>query len=179
MKKILLITALLISLTSCAATPRISPKKRGIDPEFKPYIQEYKFIIGKGYESKFKKLSMNFANLSPGVLGTCYWLLNGEYEIEINKNWWYNEYTNFIDKKFVSYHELEHCIKHRLHSDRKKKVEDIVDFWEEILYQVGIISKPGYLEDGCPASIMHSVIFSFSCQIKHYDYYIDEIRNTK
>ena len=177
MAKIIGVILLFFSLQSCAVSPRYSPKQKGIDPEFKPYIQEYRNIIGKNkHKDRFERLHMNFVNLDSGILGRCFWLLNGEYEIEMDREWWYS-YASFYDKQFVAYHELEHCIRYRLHSNRKEEIENIADFWEEVLFQIGIIDKPGYLKDGCPASIMHSHNTSDWCHIKHYTYYIKEIRN--
>lgn len=180
MRKIILLILLAFSTTSCAATPRISAKKTGINEEFKPYIQNYKYIIGeKKYSNKFKYLHMNFADLEGSIIGRCWWLLNGEYEVEIDINYWkWNEH-NFLAKEFLIYHELEHCIRSRMHTNKQSKIESIEDFFEEIGFQLGIIKRLGYLKDGCPASIMHSHAFSDNCRIKHRYYYFNEMRNWK
>jgi len=176
MKKFLFLMILTMSFSSCAVYPRVTPKQKGVDKTFEPYIKEYRYLIGQdSYSDRFKKLHMNFTDLEPGILGRCWWLLNGELEIEMDKEWWYS-YASFYDRQFVAYHELEHCIRKRMHTNRKEEIENIVDFWEEILYMVGIIPKPGSLPDGCPASIMHSHSLELHCQVKHYNYYIKEIQ---
>lgn len=170
----------LLLATSCSAFPRITHQKKGINPEFKPYIDSYRNIIGKNkYQSKFDNLSMNFKNLENGVVGKCWWLLSGGFEIEIDLDWWYSHIFNPLAKEFLIYHELEHCIRYRMHTDRKSEIKNIVDFFEEIAYRMGLISKPGYLNDGCPASLMHSYVMEYWCREKHYSYYIREMQKWK
>ena len=162
---------------SCSALPRATHHKKGIDPVFKPYIESYKTIIGKSkYEYKFKKLSMNFKKLENDVIRKCWWLLDGGYEIEVDPDWWYGNIFDPEAQEFLAYHELEHCIRYRLHSNKKDEIENISDFFEEIGYYLGILSKPGYLSDGCPASLMHSHVMSYRCRKKHYIYYIKELQ---
>ena len=171
------IFSLLIFITSCSALPRVAHYQKGIDPTFKPYIESYRNIIGeKKYQNKFDNLSMNFKNLEGNAVGKCWWLLNGGFEIEVDTSWWYNNMFDSKAKEFLTYHELEHCIRYRMHTDRKHKIETIVDFFEEIGYYLGIISKSGYLEDGCPASLMHSHVMDYRCREKHYLYYIKELQ---
>lgn len=156
---------------------RSIPNQPGVDPYFKEYVQEYRNIIGhKKYEERFNSLSMNFVpTIGGNVIGRCYWLLNGGYEIEIDKKWWHNSYASFNQKKFLIFHELEHCIRYRMHTD-KKEIDTIVDFFEMIGRYIGLISEKGYLPDGCPASIMHSTSIDAWCAYRHYLYYIREMQ---
>lgn len=175
-----LIFTIVFLITSCSALPRITHYKKGIDPQFKLYIESYRNIIGKNkYQYKFDNLSMNFRKLEPGTIGRCWWLLDGGFEIEIDTNWWYYNKFNQKSKEFLTYHELEHCIRYRMHTDRKRKIENIVDFFEEIGYYIGIIPKPGHLPDGCPSSLMHSHVMDYKCREKHYVYYIKEMQRWK
>jgi hypothetical protein len=163
--------------TACAnSVPRVTPNKKGVDPIFDIYVENYKQLIGEGYEDRFEILHMNFAELEGEVVGRCYWLLGGGYEVEIDTAFWNNTF-NPRKKEFVVYHELEHCIRFRMHTNKKEQMENIVDFFEEIAYRLGIIKKPGLLEDGCPSSIMNSRVIGPMCRIMHHDYYLDEIRN--
>lgn len=181
MKKMnkLLFLLVCLSFAACAVTPRVTAHKPGIDPEFVPYIQQYQDIVGHNYSEKFKILSINIVELDPRILGRCYWLLGGGYEVEINKEWWVSPFTDFTDRQFVVFHELEHCIRYRMHTNKKQEIDTIVDFLEEIGYYLGFLEKKGYLPDGCPASIMHSHVLGYWCQKKHYKYYIQEMRNWK
>jgi hypothetical protein len=173
MKKLLII---LFFLTSCSVMPRVSHKKKGINPEFKPYVESYRAIIGKdNYKKSFEKLSLNFAELKDGVVGRCWWLMNGGYEVEIDTNFWYNNMFDPMIKEFLIYHELEHCIRYRMHTNKPYKINNLDDFWSTIGYYLGIMGRKGYLKDGCPASIMHSHTMSWKCRPRHYIYYIKEI----
>jgi hypothetical protein len=179
MTKLLSVLVFTFVFSACAVTPRVTAHKSGIDPEFVPYIDQYQDIVGYQYYKRFEMLSMNVVELDSGTLGRCYWLLGGGYEIEINKQWWTSPLIDFVDRQFVVFHELEHCIRHRMHSNRKHQIETIVDFLEEVGYYLGILEKRGYLPDGCPSSIMHSHVMGYWCQEKHYKYYIKEMRNWK
>ena len=172
---------IILFLNSCSALPRVRQQQKGIDPTFKPYIESYRNIIGKdNHKHKFSRLSMNFKKLESGTVGKCWWLLNGDFEIEIDPDWWYQYYTfDPIARELLAYHELEHCIRYRMHTNRKKEINNIADFFEEIGYYLGLIEKPGYLKDGCPASLMHSHIMSYDCRKKHYYYYIQELKKWK
>ena len=178
--KFILILLMLMSTPSCAGLvlPRMSTEKKGIDAEFKPYIASYRNLIGEEkYQSRFDVLSMNFKDLEDSTIGRCWWLVNGKLEIEIDKVYWKNETS--IGREFLAYHELDHCIRSRLHTNRKHKIENILDFFDEMGYYLGIIRKKGTLEDGCPASLMHSHTMSWFCREKHYIYYLEELKNYK
>lgn len=161
--------------TSACAIIRVVPKTKGIDSTFEPYIEDYKHLIGGGYEKRFENLHINFAKLEGEVVGRCYWLLAGGFEVEIDTDFWLNT-LNPQKKAFVVYHELEHCIRLRMHTDKKPEMENIVDFIEEIGYKLGIIKKYGELRDGCPSSLMNSMVINGWCRIKHYNHYLEEIR---
>jgi hypothetical protein len=176
----ILIWLTLFSFYSCAAYPRLSAKTPGIHPELVPYIYDYRYLIGENsYSDRFRVLSANIVDMDSGILGVCRWLLDGGKEIEINKKYWYSSETTFYDRYFTVMHELEHCIRNRGHTDVKKEIENLTDFFEEIGRYMGIIETKHNLKDGCPASVMHSTSFSFYCQQTHYNYYIKEIREWK
>lgn len=176
-KILLLITMFLFPSCSGLVLPRITPHKKGVDKAFKHHIVSYKKIIKneRRYKPKFKVLSMNFAELSETVVGRCWWLLNGDLEVEIDTKYW--KMASFIDRQFLVYHELEHCIRGRLHTNKKENIENILDFFEEILYYLGFKSGKAYLKDGCPNDIMNTHTMGWLCQQKHYTYYLDKIKN--
>lgn len=166
----------LLFFISCSTQLRMSHKQKGIDPTFEPYVTEYRHLIGKDkFVERFDKLSINFKDLDDKTVGRCFWLVLGGYEIEINEKWW--KYYMFYPevKELVMYHELEHCIRYRFHTDKKEYINSVSDFFERVLYYIGIIPENGYLRDGCPVSIMHSQVMSHYCRNKHYEYYIQEI----
>lgn len=175
MKYILLI---LMFLASCSSMSRVNYKQEGIDPEFKPYIESYRILIGKNnYKKSFQRLNLNFADLKNGAVGRCWWLANGGYKVEIDTSFWYDNMFDPMVKEFLIYHELEHCIRYRMHTNKPFEINSFSDFWGTIGYYLGFMGRKGYLKDGCPASIMHSHIMSWKCRPKHYMYYIKEIMN--
>jgi|VirMetMinimDraft_7_1064189.scaffolds.fasta_scaffold09927_2 hypothetical protein len=161
---------------SCSTYPRISAKQEGINPVFEPYVESYRILIGEdSHEDRFENLNINFSKLEGSVIGRCWWLANGGYEIEIDSTWWYLSMFNQHEREFVMYHELEHCIRYRLHTDRVRKIHNFTSFLDEIGYYIGFVEKKEYLKDGCPASLMHSTTLSDECRHKHYRYYMEEI----
>jgi hypothetical protein len=176
-----LLVFLLICFVSCAnSSLRISPKKRGVDPVFSPYVKNYASLINLKNKDKksindlrIKKLSINFSNLEGTTIGRCYWLLNSEIEIEIDKNWWDN--SSFLSKEFLIYHELEHCIRYRMHTNQKTIKNNVADYIEAFLQKVGLIPRSGYFKDGCPASIMNPTDAGEWCAYNHYEDYIQDI----
>ena len=176
MIKILLLLVLL--LTSCTTQPRLSLNKTGIDPEFKPYIEEYRSIIGrKKYQYSFSRLTVVFAELEPDVAGRCWWVSLSGKKIEINIHWWRNPNSSQISKRLVVYHELEHCIRYRMHTNKATEIHDLSSFFDEIGYLLGLIPKPGFFEDGCPVSLMNSQIAGSACQEKYYNVWIKEMED--
>lgn len=179
MKKILIL-AVLIFCKSCASDAiRISPKTKGIDPEFKDYIKSYEYIIKYKnkkytiYKNRINKLSMNFADLEDSAIGRCYWLLNGEYEIEIDKAWWNS--SGQLSKQFLAYHELEHCIRQRMHTHPKSSNISFLEFLEVLAQKLGLVERSGFFKDGCPDSIMYPYDNGEYCAYLHYEDYIEEI----
>ena len=178
MKKIVVLIYIAVFVNSCSGLtlPRISTYNEGINPIFIPYIKSYRGLIGEGeYQDRFDKLSVNFADIKGTVIGKCWWVLDGDLEVEIDTKYWNN--GDFFDKMFLIYHELEHCIRSRLHTDRKLVINNVLDLFEEIAHILGIFEDRGYLKDGCPYSLMHSYTMGSYCRNKHFGYYLDEIHN--
>lgn len=137
MNKFLIILFTLLISQSCSSYVRVAPEQKGINPIFKPYINSYRYIIGEDkYKKEFNNLSMNFAKLQDNTVGRCWWLLNGDLEIEIDPSWWYGNMFSPKSQEFLTYHELEHCIRKRMHTNKKDKIENILDFFEEIGYYI-------------------------------------------
>jgi len=181
--KIILLISLILAwmiMVSCTnmPKPRIYHKNKQTNKLFTPYIHEYRALIGyQAFSDKFKELSINLTELPSNILGRCYWLANGGYEIEISKEWWQKR-ADPIDKQFTVFHELEHCIRNRMHTN-VKPVESFESVLERIMYWGGLIDPLPPLEDGCPASVMHSHSLPKKCQYNHYLYYMMEIQDWK
>jgi hypothetical protein len=175
--KILLIISLLFQ--SCSVHP-IFVEKRGIDPAFAHHVAEYRGLIGKNkYSEKFKRLHINFSNkLNDNTMAVCYIrILQGEYEILINQKMWNR--SHLLSQEFTIYHELEHCIRKRMHTNDDYEIEKFIDIIETIGFYLNILEVKGYLPDGCPYSVMHSDEFSYRCYQLHYFHYKKEIKEYK
>lgn len=177
MKKIILIISLL--LQSCSVHP-IFTEKRGVDPAFKKYVAEYRSLIGiDKYQKKFDNLHINFSkNLSDTTMAVCYVrFLQGEYEILVNERVW--NQSHLLSQEFTVYHELEHCIRNRMHTNNDYEIRKFIDVIETIGVYLGLVEIKGYLPDGCPYSVMHSSEFQYYCYQLHYFWYKKEIREYK
>ena len=176
-----IIVLVLIFLTSCSSDiVRVHPQKKGIDPTFTPYIRDYSNIINSKnhkyrhiYDQRISKLSVNFVNFKESTIGRCHWLLNGEFEIEIDKSYW--DRAPFVSKQFLVYHELEHCIRFRMHTHEDSYKKNVWQYIERIAQMLGLIPEKDYFQDGCPNSIMHPSDAGGWCHFAHYDEYIKDI----
>lgn len=179
MRKIFILIFLVFCKSCASDAIRVSAKTKGIDPEFRDYIRSYEFIIKYKnenypiYKDRLNKLSMNFTDLEGATIGRCYWLLNGEYEIEIDKLWW--DRSGQLSKQFLAYHELEHCIRQRMHTHSKNNDKNFLEFLEQLAQKLGLIKRSGFFKDGCADSIMYPYDNGEYCAFIHYDDYIKEI----
>ena len=176
-----LIILILTLLTSCSTQAlRIYPNKKGVDPAFVPYIKDYSNIINLKnkrrkyiYNDRIKKLSINFIRFEGSTIGRCHWLLNGEFEVEVDELYW--KRSSFLSKQFLIYHELEHCIRFRMHTHEDGYKENIWQYIEYLAQLMGLIEQKGYFKDGCPDSIMYPSDVGDWCHAEHYDEYIKEM----
>lgn len=185
--KRLLLFIFLAFLCSCAQPkPKDDVKKEPqfsteiTDPELKVISEEF-FHISRHKDLVFsKKVSMGFSDIERGsVIGTCTFG-NGFREIDLDKEFWAR--ASWASKVALVYHEMTHCYCERGH-----------DFDEGVLYPDNSIKffldrilngapftplRPeGYLEDGCPKSIMYPIIVDPFCFERHYKYYVQEMFN--
>jgi hypothetical protein len=174
MVKFLFVFIILISCTTKGARSDglFYPEKEGVEPVFLPYLESYQQLIGtRKYENKIKSTPILFGD-TDGALGVCTTYLLGRHSITINRAFWLT--TDETGKMFVIYHELEHCIRKRPHTNIEKKEWFLKEVWKKVMKKLGFY-KPFYLKDGCPISIMNSHLVSYYCRIKHYDYYLKEL----
>lgn len=177
MKIVILITVL---LSSCAGYAS-KTSEYTVDPEFEPYVQEYLHIINSKhpkegyYEEKIKNLPIHFDTLDEDTMGECNWGLFGDKNIKISKKQWNS--VDFVGKQFLIYHELEHCVRGRVHTNIKKKPVYFWDYVEAFAEKIGLIKQKGFFADGCPSSIMYPYDTSTICNDRHYNDYIEEMAN--
>ena len=176
MKKLLIILMFLME-TSCSgiASIRLVKKYRNINPEFRPYINEFiKLSNGKVSEKDFRGFTMGFKDYSDkesGIVGTCHYSV---LEVDISRRWW-NETRSQMERFELIFHELGHCILKRGHTLSKPYSIGIASWLERLAFRLGILKEKGYLLDGCPASFMHPFTLSEFCVSRHLKYYMKEL----
>ena len=170
------ITPIFILLLSCSSSV-VTLKDSKTDPEFEPYIQEFKYILGNSpLVSIVDNTKIIFGDLEKNekynIAGVCKNMLWTYPTIEIDKTTW--KTLDFDEKNMLIVHELGHCVCKRLHTELS--TNGFAAFFEKIAHSLGLISKRGYLKDNCPVSLMHPTDIQWECNRRHNDYYIKEMR---
>lgn len=162
---------MLFSSTGCS---QIARHHKGIDPELVPYLKDYRNLIDNPYQynDRFETLSAGFRDLD-GPIGVCYWLIGNRREISFDPHYW--RLMDPISRQLTVYHELEHCIRFRMHSSKKWIITNPWELIERIGQDLGIYELKNNFIDGCPSSVMYPYEISNSCVAVHYLDYIEEI----
>jgi len=168
--KNLLILILFFSNVSCASDVR------GVDPEFKDHVKDFGFLLPE-YREESKRLSIGFVDFpktdGDNTIGRCSLSITFNHTITIDREYW--KTATPTSQYFTMLHEMGHCVCYLNHSE---PTSGLVGKLEEFLFKIGIWTKKGYLEDGCPASIMHPNEFGEICSIRHFNYYINEFKQS-
>ena len=173
--KYLILLFIIILQTSCSEL-RFTKKHNGIDPEIKPYIDEFIYASrGKITEEDLKGLSIGFYDYEneSSTVGTCH-LLVKDTEIDISKKWWDNN-VSYISRQGIIFHELGHCVFKKNHTEEVSNSGGFFGWWEKLFFKLGIYKEKNKLPDGCPSSIMHPYIIDEICLSNHYLYYLEEL----
>lgn len=120
------------------------------DVEVMPYVREFdRQILHLNNLIDFQFTDEIFDN--PNIIGHC----GSPPPVVTLKNGFWMRATE-VQKLFIVYHELGHCVLDRGH------IED-------------------FMEDGCPVSLMKSdfVDYQGKCGDIHFVYYINELRNNR
>lgn len=146
--------------------------------EVKVITDEYFKLSARNHIKFDKNVSIGFSKITKeSVIGFCSYR-PGFREIDLDGEYW--DSAKWLTKVALLYHEMTHCYCGRNH-----------DFGLGTMYPDGSLrwlidnllarqpltplKPPGYLEDGCPQSIMHPIIIENSCFKKHYSYYVEEM----
>lgn len=149
------------------------------DPELKAINDEF---IRLSIENKVvftKPVTMGFSEIKKdNVIGQCT-VAETWREIDVESTTWGD--LSWKRKVILIFHEMIHC-----HCGRGHDHGDGVPYPNEIIARIleqmttatPLVSKPtGYLQDGCPSSLMHPVIISEWCINEHYKHYVKEMFN--
>ena len=170
---------IVLLLGSCADPMPIKPHPEhvGVDPKVQSIADEYFWLSKQNHFTFDHKVTIGFKNINHGdVIGLCtstwFWR-----EIDLDTAFW--DRATKTSRMALLFHELTHCYCGRNHDFALGK--DYPDTVEKRMKQAfeWINSKdgpiPGYLDDGCPASIMYPEILEDECTLKHYNDYIQEM----
>lgn len=147
------------------------------DIQLKTIMDEY-FVLSVQNNIHFKKnVTIGFSNIGKeNVIGVCTYG-QGWREIDLDKNFW--RYSSWLSKIALVYHESSHCYCERGHDydNGQEYPSDSLKLLYMILEHLSLspLKPKGYLDDGCPKSIMHPTIVDEECFQKHYMYYVKEM----
>jgi len=154
MNNLTLLLASITMLIFICFGPRTPEPPKGIDPELKPYIEEFDKQAKKhaGHCKDWKKINIKIAdlryidpfNLKHSIAGLCNMLTR---DIMIDRNF-YNSYTK-KEIEEVIFHELGHCTLRRFHYNK--------------------------LKNGTPLSIMYKYTIPEKTYMKYRKYYLKEL----
>jgi hypothetical protein len=145
------------------------------DKELKPYIDEFlklskdKYLTIKNH-TIFGTLGYNNPKDKSDTVGLCEFVIR---KVTIDTKYWKG--LSEIRKKALVFHELGHCTLFRGHTSTKWDDGSIEYKIEKFLFWIGFFEDKGYLDDNCPASLMHPYTLSDHCLKNHWDYYIEEL----
>lgn len=180
------ILLLICAVASCAKPPiKHEVKEKQMftaeitDPELKTITDEF-FKLSKRNNIEFtNKVSMGFSKIDRGsVIGTCTYQETFR-EIDFDSDYWSR--ATWLEKVALVYHEMAHCYCERDHDfDDGKMYPDnsfkaIIQSWLAKTPPMTPMRPPGYLDDGCPKSLMHPTIIDDQCMKDHYDHYVKEM----
>ena len=172
------IATLLLTLSASCTRPRLKlvPGYRGVDNHVQRLVDEYMWLSMQNNIHFYGQVSIGFTNINEGnIIGYC---TRGpmfrEIDLDIS-NWNSSTVTTQMSLLF---HELNHCYCRRNHDYAEGKEYPAsygARVGEALEWAVYGGPRPGYLEDGCPASLMHPVVMDDDCMKNHYSDYTREL----
>jgi len=147
----------------------LAPKPQTQDEDVKILVNDFKNLMSGVIEKEVvDNVEITMANLKPPIAGLC-WLERKNKLIYLDIKTW-KGYSK-LQKEVLLFHELGHCVCDLDHEHfHGVYPEDPVVPKNEIEK-----IKAGFLEDGCPVSIMHPRVLSNSCYKKHRTFYRYEL----
>lgn len=156
--------------------PKTKPQHVGIDKEILAFKKMYA-IDAAINGIKFKTpVTIGFNSIKhkkgkPTVIGLCTYG-NNFREIDVDIKYW--KESSWKSKRTLIYHEMTHCFCGRLHTFRDGTYPEAEEI-EKMGKAPFSMLTPGYLQDGCPASIMYPYILSDECVDRHWEMYDSEM----
>lgn len=173
MKKLLILIVCSILLGCTTTNRKVTQFNEKIHPDFIPHVNAF-LIASNGLvdENSLNHITITYAEMEGSTVGLCMPRVGGN-EILIRKSWWERN-TDQRKREELIFHELGHCLLWREHT-HPNYITNLLDWIENISFEIGVLEDKGYLPDGCPASYMHPRMVGDKCGKKHYDYYVKEL----
>lgn len=138
-------------------------------PDVKEFVEDYKKLM-KGIldEKVVDSVKITMTDLPKPKVGLC-WPGQDPKKIQLDIRGW--ESYDHIKKEVLIFHELGHCtcgLDHNHFTGNYRKETGVPEKKEDRL-------NSGFLEDGCPTSIMHPILISRECYARHRDHYRYEL----
>lgn len=145
---------------------RLVPKYTGVDPKLDSYTQEWLYLAKENGITFPNKVSIGFEDINKGyTVGQC-WYGGFWREIDVDTKYWKTLDEN--EKDALLWHELTHCYCGRKHDYGKDK-----EYGDDVTKAEKIVD--GFMDDGCPKSIMFPEVVDSSCMDRHLFYYEREM----
>lgn len=148
------------------------PEYVGVDSRLKTINSEFLKLAKKSGIVFHNKVTIGFKNININhIVGLTHYGTSFR-EIDIDLSAW-NRYTWLMKVELV-YHELVHAYCTRSHD-----YGEGFPYNKEWLDRITILdnSRSGYLNDGCPKSVMFPYVMQEKCFKDHYGYYVKEMFN--
>lgn len=141
-------------------------ESKDIDRPFSEYVDDFTDLTYPFYQKDaLKTLKISEQTIKDGkIVGVCKIYTNQKVEIVVDSNFWKNSGSE--RREILMLHELTHCLCKVGHE------HDEGEYEEDSLKDL----RHGFLEDGCPASLMYPVVVPVECFQKHKDHYRYEVR---
>jgi len=112
--KLFLLSLISLGIWSCYGGNSVD-----VDPELREYVDRFNEEArtrGLNFEVRIEEIDIKLAEIfSSGVLGQCVSNEDRNDAIQIDQSYWKEPTTTDLDKEFVVFHELGHCVLNRGH----------------------------------------------------------------
>ncbi len=167
MFNILTILALLFALSK--KDEIIVNNTKNAESEVQVFVEDYKKLMNGIVDEKIiDNVKITMADLDTTKAGVC-WPENKPVTIQIDRVTW--ELYDENRREILVFHELGHCVcdlEHVHFLGQYSREQKPPEKEEDRL-------RSGFLEDGCPVSIMHPFVLSSQCYSKHRQHYRYEL----